>query len=244
MFNLSRLSLLMLLIGFSQPGFTQGEDVQTLLDQLINTYGGESNLRKMDSMVQEWDLTALMGDRHGTDTRKVRAPDQLRVDLNYPQKSETRILNGDSAFVIFGDTAPEEVSGMQRDAMRLQLMRLYSPLTLRNKIDSISLIEEGGLLALSLVENGVHVHYMVNRENWHIEKVAGSLLMGGREIQFLTEYSDFTTIDGVLVHQKENKFASGMNTAVLQLRNITFEASIDDRQFVPSPPLGGHQYNN
>ena len=244
MFNLSRLSLLILLIGFSQPGFTQGEDVQALLDQLIHTYGGESNLRKMDSMVQEWDLTALMGDRHGTDTRSVRAPDQLRVDLSYPQKSETRILNGDSAFVIFGDAAPEEVSGMQRDAMRLQLMRLYSPLMLRDKIDSISLVEQGGLLALSLVENGVHVYYMVNRENWHIEKVAGSLLMGGKEIQFLTEYSDFTTMDGVLVHQKENKFASGMNTAVLQLRNITFDASIDDRQFVPSPPLGGHQYNN
>ena len=244
MITLPRLFSLMLLFGFSQPGFTQSPDVQTILDQLVQTYGGETNLQKMDSMVQEWDLTALMGNRHGTDTRSIRAPGQLRVELSYPQKSETRILNGDSAFVIFGDATPEEVSGMQRDAMRLQLMRLYSPLMLRDKIDSISLIEEGGLLALSLVENGVHVHYMVNRENWHIEKVAGSLLMGGREIQFLTEYSDFTTIDGVLVHQKENKFASGMNTAVLQLRNITFDASIDDRQFVPSPPLGGHQYNN
>jgi hypothetical protein len=133
---------------------------------------------------------------------------------------------------------------MQRDAMRLQLMRLYSPLMLRDKIDSISLVNEGGLLALSLVENGVHVHYMINQENWRIEKVAGSLLMGDKEIQFLTEYSDFTTIDGVLVHQKENKFASGMNTAVLQLRNIHFDASIDDIKFVPSPPLGGHQINN
>jgi hypothetical protein len=244
MLNLARLTLLMLLIGFSQPGFTQDLEVQSLLDQLIQTYGGEANLKKMDNMVQEWDLTAVMGNRHGTDTRSVRAPDQLRVDLGYPQKSETRILNGDSAMVIFGDAAPEEVSGMQRDAMRLQLMRLYSPLMLRNKIDSISLVEQGGLLALSLVENGLHVYYMVNRENWHIEKVAGSLLMGGREIQFLTEYSDFKTIDGVLMHQKENKFASGVNTAVLQLRDITFDAVIDDAQFVPSPALGGHKFSN
>ena len=244
MITLPRLFSFMLLIGFSQPGFTQNPGVQTILDQLVRTYGGETNLQKMDSMVQEWDLTALMGNRHGTDTRSVRAPGQLRVDLSYPQKSETRILNGDSAYVTFGDAAPAEVSGMQRDAMRLQLMRLYSPLMLRNKIDSVSLVEQGGLLALSLVENGVHVHYMINRENWHIEKVAGSLLMGGKEIQFLTEYSDFTTIEGVLVHQKENKFASGMNTAVLQLLNITFDASIDDRQFTPSPPLGGQKYSN
>ena len=123
-------------------------------------------------------------------------------------------------------------------------MRLFSPLMLRNKIDSMSLTEEGGLLALSLVENGVHVHYMINKENWRIEKVAGSLLMKGNEIQFLTEYSDFEVIEGVLVHQKENKFAGGVNTAVLQLRKITFDASIEDKQFKATPALGGHNYTN
>ncbi|MDH3902457.1 MAG: hypothetical protein OES90_04475, partial [Xanthomonadales bacterium] len=149
MFNLSRLSLLILLIGFSQPGLTQSSDVQAVLDQLIQTYGGESNLRKMDNMVQEWDMTALMGNRQGTDTRSIRAPGQLRVELSYPKKSETRVLNGESAFVIFEGVEPKEVSGMQRDAMRLQLMRLYSPLMLRNKLDSVSLTEEAGHMALS-----------------------------------------------------------------------------------------------
>jgi len=244
MLMLTRLFLLTLLIIFSRPGLTQDQDVQAVLDQLVQTYGGESNLRKMDSMVQEWDLTALMGNRHGTDTRSIRAPGQLRVDLSYPKKSETRILNGDSAFVIFEGAGPEAVSGMQRDAMRLQLMRLYSPLMLRDKIDSVSLLEQGGLTALSLVENGVHVHYMVNKENWHIEKVAGSLMMNGNEIQFLTEYSDFTMIEGVLVHQKENKFASGMNTATLELRKITFDASIQDELFLPTPSLGGQKLSN
>jgi hypothetical protein len=122
---------------------------------------------------------------------------------------------------------------MQRDAMRLQLMRLYSPLTLRDRIQSLSLIEQGDLLALSLGENGVHVHYLVNKETWRIEKVAGSLMMNGHEIQFLTEYSDFAVVEGVLMHHKENKFANGMNTAVLQLRQITLEADLDDKRFEP-----------
>ena len=224
--------------------YSQSSDVQAVLDKLIQTYGGESNLRKMDSMVQEWDMTALMGNRQGTDTRSIRAPDQLRAELSYPQKSETRVLNGNSAFVIFEGAEPKEVSGMQRDAMRLQLMRLYSPLMLRNKINSVSLKEEGGLMALSLVENGAHVHYMINRENWHIEKVAGSLLVKGKEIQFLTEYSDFKVIEGVLMHQKENKFAAGMNTAVLQLRKITFDAKIEDKEFIVLPSIGGHKFSN
>lgn len=244
MLKLPRSYILTILAFVSIPAMSQEMDVQAVLDQLVQTYGGETNLRKMDSMIQEWDLTALMGNRHGTDKRSIRAPGQLRVELDYTQKSETRILDGDSAYVTFGDDAPQKVSGMQSDAMRLQLMRLYSPLMLREKIDSVSLVEQEGYLALSLVENGMHVHYMINRDNWRIEKVAGSLLTHGNEIQFLTEYSDFTEIDGVLMHQKENKYAGGVNTAVLQLRKITLDVHFDDDHFMPSTPLGGHKYAN
>jgi hypothetical protein len=233
MSNPLRFSWLILLCAFSFADIAQALEVRTVLDRLIHTYGGESNLGKMDNMTQKWDLVAMMGNRRGTDTRSIRAPNQLRVELSYPDKSETRILNGDSAQVIFEGKAVEEVFGIQRDAMRLQLMRLYSPLMLRKKIDSVSLIEEGDLLALSLVENGVHVHYLVNKENWRIEKVAGTLLMNGGEIKFLTEYSGFAVVEGVLVHHKENKFAGGVNTAMLQLRQITFDAQLDDSRFKP-----------
>lgn len=229
----SRLSLLVLLFAISQQVSAQGPDLQNVLDQLVQSYGGENNLRKMDRMIQEWDLTALMGNRQGTDTRAVRIPDQLRLDLSFPQKSETRILNGDNAHVILKGAAPKKVSGMRRDAMRLQLMRLYSPLILRNRINSLNLIEQEGMLALTLTEKGVQAHYMINRENWHIERIAATLSMNGKKIEFLTEYSDFAVIEGVLVHQKENKFAKGVNTAVLQLRQITFDASFEDKQFQP-----------
>ena len=62
---------------------------------------------------------------------------------------------------------------------------------LHNKIDSVNLIEQGGLLALSLVENGV------------------------------------------MMHHKENKFATGMNTAILQLRKVTFDVQFDANRFRP-----------
>jgi hypothetical protein len=228
-----RSTMLSLLFALSLPGLTLASDVQTILDQLITSYGGEENLAKMDSMIQEWDMVAVMSKRQGTDIRSIQAPNKLRVDLHYPNKSETRILNGDNAYAIFGDATPEAVTGIQKDAMRLQLMRLYSPLMLRNKIRSVSLIEEGDLLALSLVESGVHAHYMVNKENWRIEKVAGTVTMNGNAVQFLTEYSDFAVVEGVLIHHSENKFAGGMNTAKLQLRKVTFDAPLDNPQFQP-----------
>ena len=233
MFHFSRISFLTLLIAILLPGYSLALDKQAVLDQLVETYGGESSLRKMDNMVQEWDMVAMMGNRHGTDTRSIRAPGQLRVVLNYPEKSETRILNENAAWAIFGNAPAEAVSGIQLDAMRLQLMRLYSPLMLRDKIDSVNLVEDGDQLALSLVENGVHAFYLINKDNWHIEKVAGSLMMQGNEIQFLTVYSDFDVVDGVLVHRAENKFAGGMNTAKLTLKKITFDTKLDDGLFRP-----------
>lgn len=228
-----RITLISMLFAFPATSHTQDMDLQTILDRLIHTYGGENNLRKLDVMVQKWDFVAMMGNRRGVDTRSIRSPNQLRVKLDYPDKSETRILNGATGHYVFTGAPPVQVSGMQLDAMQLQMMRLYSPLMLRKKIASMSLIENGELLALSLAERGVHVHYLINRENWRIEKVAGVLTMNGREIQFLTEYSDFKMVEGVLVHHKENKFASGVNTALLQLRQITFDANLDDSLFTP-----------
>ena len=229
----TRILLLTLLLSFIAPGIAQASEVQTVLDQLVETYGGEENLRKMNSMVQEWDLVTVMGKRPGTDVRSIRAPDQLRVDLTYPHKTETRILNGNTAHAIFNGAEPQLVTGIQADAMRLQLMRLYSPLMLRNRMDAVHLTEQGGLLALSLIEHGVHVHYLINKENWHIEKVAGTLMMNGKEIQFLTEYSNFKMVEGVLIHHSENKFASGMNTARLTLRKMSFNDAMDDNRFIP-----------
>jgi hypothetical protein len=101
MFNSLRLSWLILPCAFFFANIAHASEVRTVLDRLIHTYDGESNLGKMDNMIQKWDFVAMMGKRHGTDTRSIHAPNQLRVELSYPDKSETRILNGDSAHVIF-----------------------------------------------------------------------------------------------------------------------------------------------
>jgi hypothetical protein len=52
-------------------------------------------------------------------------------------------------------------------------------------------------------------------------------------MQFLTEYSNFTFRNGVLLHERENKFVGGIHTAVLQLRRITLDAVLKDKYFLP-----------
>jgi hypothetical protein len=35
------------------------------------------------------------------------------------------------------------------------------------------------------------------------------------------------------VHERENKYAGGVNTAVLQLRSVTLDAELNDDSFAP-----------
>jgi hypothetical protein len=228
------IALSFLLLICSSAVNAQSLDLDTVLESIIESYGGEENLRKLDSQIQEWSIFAKMGNRHGIDLRTIRAPDQLKVELTYATKKETRVVNGDESFVAYGSAPAQVAVHPQLDAMHLQLMRLYSPLVLRDKLESLSLTVDGELCAVTLFENGVRVDYMVNMDNWHIEKVVGSLAMKGGEMRFLTEYSDFTFHEGVLIHQRENKFAGEVNTAVLQLRRITLDAEIQDKDFLPN----------
>ena len=175
----------------------------------------------------------MRGNRHGIDVRSIQMPRQLRVELTYPDKQETRILNGDESHVLFDDEPARAAGQHQSDAMRLQLMRLYSPLTLRDKIDSLTLILEGRNCALSLVENGLRADYLVNMDTWRIEKVVGTLTVNGTEMRFRTDYSDFEFVDGVLVHRKESKFAGGVHTAILQLHRVTLDADLGSGLFLP-----------
>jgi hypothetical protein len=220
-----------LFLACSASSHAEELGLDMLLEHLIAAYGGEENLRKLDSHILEWDVVALRGGHHGTDTRRIRVPDQLKVEVAYPDRKETRVVNGQSGFVTYHKAPVRNATRPQKDAMRLQLMRHYSPLVLRDKRELLTLAQEGGFRVITLFEQGVRVDYFVNSENWRIEKVLGSLAMSGIEMQFLTEYSDFAFHDGVLVHHKENKFAGGVNTAVLQLRRIVLDADLAEADF-------------
>jgi len=229
-----RIAAVSLSLFASFAAYAESIDIDTLLDRLIEAYGGEANLQKLSNQVQLWDFVALQSNRHGTDVRALEAPDKLRVQLIYPDRREVRIINGSASFAGFGGEPEAAVGRPQSDAMRLQLMRLYSPLVLRGKRDALSLEVEGGDYVLTLFEHGVRVDYRVNSKTWRIEKVVGGLAINGQELRFVTEYSDFAFRDGVLVHQKENKFAGATNTAILQLRQIMLGKKISDGHFSPN----------
>ena len=64
-------------------------------------------------------------------------------------------------------------------------------------------------------------------------KVVGTLSINGATMQFVTEYSEFANVDGVLIPHRENKFVGGMNTAILRLRRAETGVEFDDEEFKP-----------
>lgn len=228
---LTRTIFLLALLILPQAIHAQALDREEVLNRLVESYGGAENLRKLDNAVQEWDMVAIKSKRHGSDIRHIRIPGQLVVMLIYPGKTETRILKDDEGMVSFDDGEPFKATPPQRDAMRLQLMRLYSPLVLRDKSEAVTLTIDGDYCALTLDEHGVRADYLVNMDTWRIEKVAGTLNFSGTPMRFLTEYSEFEFEEGVLVHHKENKFAGNVNTAMLKLRKVTFGGGLEGDSF-------------
>lgn len=195
----------------------------TLLAEVIMEYGGEDNVKKLDSFVQVWDMDSPARGTKGVDTRYLRLPNHLRVELKYPDKSETRIVSGMDGFKIYNGGEAEPARGPRLKSMMIQLMRLYSPLTLLKKQGKIELIEEGDYKVLKLDEDGLVSLYYVNSKTKRIDLVVGQLQMQGRTMEFKTEYHDFRKVDGVLVPHREVKYAMGMNTANNTLRGMEFK---------------------
>ncbi len=194
-----------------------------LLDDMIGAYGGVENLKKLDSYTSVWAMEVRVRPQKGKVVTFVDQSGKLRVELMYPNRLEKRVLNGSKGYRAYNNDPLTEVSGPKLDSMKLQMMRLYTPLTLKNKAGAT--VSEGeGVKYITLKEGVLTSVYHVNAITFRIDKVVGSFKMGSRDMEFQTEYSDFKKVDGVLMHHRENKFAAGMNTAELFLKDVKLSA--------------------
>ena len=75
--------------------------------------------------------------------------------------------------------------------------------------------------------------YVVDSETWRVVKVVGTLAFNGSKMQFVTEYSEFAMVDGVLILLRENMFVGNTNTAVLKLRRVELNVEFAEDDFAP-----------
>lgn len=212
--------LLVLFLGTTS--YAASADVYKLLDRMIVTYGGAEALQKANDYTQEWEVTAMVRNEKGTDRRKVSLPGELYTDIVYPSRSETRILKDGKGIKITDETNTRVATGPMLDAMKLQLMRLYNPLTLKAHAGALTLSGNDTEKILSLSHEGLRCDYYVDPSTLFITKVIGTLSMGGQSMQFLTEYKAHKVVNGIVMPHNEIKYAGSVNTAVLSLKSVSF----------------------
>ena len=214
-------SIFFIILFLTGTAYAKELSTKAVINKMIESYGGEEKLLQLNNYKQIWNVEFMNSDKSGFDNRSVTMPYNLRTEIVYPDKTEVRILTKDSAVKIFADKTIE-ARGPMLDAMRLQLMRLFHPLELKNRLKDLTMTQNSRQYILALKNGSVAVEYIISKKNYLIEKVIGRLQIGPQQMEFLTRYEDYKSVHGVLIPHKEVKFVGSMNTAIMVLKEVKF----------------------
>jgi hypothetical protein len=206
--------------------------VGALVEKVVEAYGGKGALERFPVLVQEGEVVAHEASDVGRVLRIYERPRRLRVTISYPGSApEQRILDGAQ-----GWRGGREVSGTPPHvAMLLQAARMDLPSSLssgRERLLDEGTIERDGkkLRALTLpLGEGLSVTAEVDPESGRILRTVARMPGGVGNLEFVTAYSDFRKVSGVLVPFREENFVQGRHSGTTVLRSV---------EFLAEPPTG------
>jgi len=132
----------------------------------------------------------------------------LRVEIAYPDKTEMRVLENGK-----GTNNGRESNAMELDAMRLQAMRIALPRLLAEKR---GVVRATAANVIELTLDGLMVTAEVDPATGHVVRSSGR----SGEMTFTTSYSDFRSVNGLLIAFHEENSAMGMKTAEISLEKV------------------------
>ena len=214
------------------------EKIDGLLDRTMKAYGGVDALRKAAAIREIGKVTSLMrGGKEGDIVREFERPDRLRVTIRYGgSDTEVRVYDGKS-----GWREGKAVQGPPLDAMVLQAARLALPLILSDR--RASLVDKGTYTVdgkeLRTVEiplgNGLTLVVGIDPVSGRIVRSSGTggMGMGSKPLEFVTRYTDYRMVDGVLHPFREENYANGFVTGETTLSRVEILESFPPGTFRP-----------
>ncbi len=226
-----------LTLAAASPQPKAGGDVAALVQRCVAAYGGNAAIARAARSVTEGTVTSLVlhPGEIGRIARRFERPGRLRVEIAYPgDPGEIRVLDRGK-----GWRNGEEATGPRLDAMILQAARLDLPALLqsgRAKVRDGGTGEVGGkkvrLLAIEPAP-GLLVEAAIDPRTGRILRSRGASTSTPAPLEFVTTYSEFKTVEGVLVPMREENWANGKSTGVTQVLKVTFPRSFRSETFRP-----------
>ncbi|WP_242345417.1 DUF4292 domain-containing protein [Anaeromyxobacter terrae] len=211
-------------------------EVAALVRRCVEAYGGEAAVARAATSLHEGTVTSLLHPGGpGRIGRAYSRPGRLRVEVAFgdAQGAEIRVLDGAR-----GWRQGQEVTGPLLDSMILQAARIDLPAQLAApgaKVTARGTLALGGktlrVLALELAP-GFVVEAAIDPDSGRILRSRGSRA-GPSPVEFITTYSDFRTVDGVLVPFHEENWANGKTTGETVLSRVEFPGSFPPELFRP-----------
>lgn len=211
------------------------DGIAALVRRCVNAYGGEAAVARAARSVHEGTVTSLLHPGGpGRIGRAYARPGRLRVEVAFPDAApEIRVLDGGR-----GWRAGQEVEGPLLTSMVLQAARMDLPALLAArgaKVEARGTLALDGktlrVLALTLAP-GVVVEAAIDAGTGRILRSRGRAA-GPAPVEFVTTYSDFRTVDGVLVPFHEENWANGKNTGETVLSRVEFPEAFPAEMFRP-----------
>lgn len=207
-----------------------------LVARCVEAYGGKKAVVRLARNRSEGTVTSLLHPgQPGRIARLYQRSGRLRVEIAFPGAPvEIRVLDGGRGWR-FG----EEVGGPFLASMILQAARLDLPALLaawQQKLEDRGTWELDGktlrVLALE-VAPGVTVEAGIDPATGRILRSRGTAKGGPMPLEFVTTYSDFRKVDGVLVAFREGNWANGSATGETVLEEFELLASVPPEAFRP-----------
>jgi hypothetical protein len=180
-----------------------------LADDVIAAYGGAAAWQKVKSFRQSGTVASPMWPAPGNVTRTWTRPDKLTFEAVYPDKKETRVVDG-----AHGTMNGKEVSDNNVAAMRLQAARLALPALLLDHRAEVKTVDAKTLEVP--IAPMLSVIMEVDPKTHRVTRTVSK----GPAFEFSTAYSDFRSVDGLLFAFSEDNYANTTKTATTTLTKI------------------------
>jgi hypothetical protein len=202
----------------------------------VSAYGGDAAIAKMARTQIEGSVTSIVlhPGAAGRIARVYERASRLRVEIAYASgDGEIRVLDGAK-----GWRDGQAVEGPRLEAMVLQAARLDLPALLRasHKLRDGGTAEVGGTkVRLVAVEpsRGLLVEAAIDTATGRILRSRGASTGGPMPLEFVTTYSEFRTVEGVLVPMREENWANGQSTGVTRVEKVEFPKAFPQETFRP-----------
>lgn len=218
-----------------------GDEIDTgrIRQELLAAYGGAERIGRVKSVRAQGRIDAPVLNDDGSYNRWFTRDRKLKVEVNYRRSSEIRILDGVKGYRGVNGMKPLSVSGAPWLAMVYQYKYLDMPYSLADPSYRIVYegmeVGEGRKLDILKIEDdeGPEMRIFIDRKSRRIVKATGYFVAAGRKTDLTAEFSDFRTVDGVLMPFRIVNFGGGMKISEILLDTCVVNPVIDDAVFRP-----------